>query len=110
MSALTAICNDYSYHQVFSRQLKGLGNKGDVVVGLSTSGNSKNVIEAFRVAKEKGIKTVAFTGKNGGELVKYADIILNVPSDITNNIQEMHIVAGHLICGIVEEYFFNKKE
>ncbi len=110
MSALTAICNDYSYDQVFSRQLKGLGNKGDVVVGLSTSGNSKNVIEAFRVAKEKGIKTVAFTGKNGGELVKYADIILNVPSDITNNIQEMHIVAGHLICGIVEEYFFNKKE
>lgn len=105
-SALTAIGNDYGYDKVFSRQLKGIGNKGDVLVGISTSGNSKNIMNAFAVAKEKGIKTVAFTGEGGGEMLKVADICLNVPSSITNNIQEMHIACGHLICGIVESHFF----
>ena len=76
------------------------------MVGISTSGNSKNVIEAFKVAKKKGIKTVAFVGKNGGELRKISDIVLDVPSDITNNIQELHIIAGHIICERVEKYFY----
>ena len=105
-SALTAIGNDYGYDKVFSRQLRGIGNKGDVLVGISTSGNSKNILDAFVVAKEKGIKTVAFTGEGGGEMLKSADICLNVPSSTTNNIQEMHIACGHLICGIVETHFF----
>ena len=108
-SALTAIGNDYGYEKVFSRQLKGIGNKGDVLVGISTSGNSKNIIDAFKVAKEKGIKIVAFTGDSGGEMLKMADICLNVPASITNNIQEMHIACGHLICGIVEQHFFAKE-
>ena len=105
-SALTAIGNDYGYDKVFSRQLRGIGNKGDVLVGISTSGNSKNILDAFAIAKEKGIKTVAFTGEGGGEMLKSADICLNVPSNITNNIQEMHIACGHLICGILESHFF----
>lgn len=105
-SALTAIGNDYGYDKVFSRQLRGIGNKGDVLVGISTSGNSKNILDAFAVAKEKGIKTIAFTGESGGEMLKSADICLNVPSSTTNNIQEMHIACGHLICGIVESHFF----
>jgi len=107
-SALTAIGNDYGYENVFSRPLKGIGNKGDVLVGISTSGNSKNILEAYKVAKEKGIKTIAFTGSKGGEMINSADVTLNVPSDITNNIQEMHIASGHIICGIVEDYFFGK--
>lgn len=108
-SALTAIGNDYGYEKVFSRPLKGIGFKGDVLVGISTSGNSKNVLDAFAVAKEKGIATVAFTGAKGGKMKEVADITLNVPSDITNNIQEMHIACGHIICGLVEEHFFGEK-
>ena len=105
-SSLTAIGNDYGAEFIFSRPLEAIGQKGDVLVGISTSGNSKNVIEAFKVAKKKGIKTVAFVGKNGGELRKISDIILDVPSDITNNIQELHIIAGHIVCERVEEYFY----
>ena len=108
-SALTAIGNDYGYECVFSRPLKGIGKKGDVLVGISTSGNSKNIIAAFETAKELGITTVAFTGNGGGKMKEIADVTLNVPSDITNNIQEMHIACGHLICGIVENHFFGKK-
>lgn len=107
-SALTAIGNDYGYEHVFSRPLRGIGTPGDVLVGISTSGNSKNVIEAFKIARLKDIATVAFTGKNGGFMEEIADITLNVPSSITNNIQEMHIACGHMICGIVENYFFGK--
>ncbi len=109
-SALTAIGNDYGYEHVFSRPLRGIGNRGDVLVGISTSGNSKNIINAFNVAKEKGITTVAFTGNSGGAMKTMADIALNVPSDITNNIQEMHIACGHIICGIVEDHFFSKNK
>ena len=105
-SVITAVANDYGYEHVFSRPLRGIGKKGDVLVGISTSGSSKNILEAFKTAKELGIKTVAFTGKSGGEMIKEADITLNVPSDITNNIQEMHIASGHIICGIVEQHFF----
>ncbi len=109
-SALTAIGNDYGYDKVFVRQLRGIGNEGDVLVGISTSGNSKNIIEAFAAAKEKGIKTVAFTGEHGGKMRELADICLNVPSNTTNNIQEMHIACGHLLCGIVETHFFGKSK
>lgn len=105
-SALTAIGNDYGYNKVFSRPLKGIGQKGDVLVGISTSGNSENILDAFRVARENGIKTVALTGNSGGKMKELADIALNVPSDVTNNIQEMHIACGHMICGLVEEHFF----
>ncbi len=108
-SALTAIGNDYGYEKVFSRPLRGIGNKGDVLVGISTSGNSKNILDAFAIAKEKGISTVAFTGNGGGKMKELADITLNVPSNITNNIQEMHIACGHMICGLVEEHFFGDK-
>ena len=108
-TALTAIANDYGYEEVFSRTLNGIGHKGDILVGISTSGNSKNILNAIKMAKTKKIKTIAFTGSNGGEIIKEADITLNVPSDITNNIQEMHIASGHLICGIVEDYFFGGK-
>ncbi|MCR4917702.1 MAG: D-sedoheptulose 7-phosphate isomerase [Alphaproteobacteria bacterium] len=107
-SALTAIGNDYGYEHVFSRPLRGIGTPGDVLVGISTSGNSKNVIEAFKIARLKDIATVAFTGKNGGFMEEIADITLNVPSSITNNIQEMHIACGHMICGLVENHFFGK--
>ena len=79
------------------------------MVGISTSGNSKNILDAYKVAKEIGVKTVAFTGAKGGEMINSADITLNVPSDITNNIQEMHIASGHIICGIVENYFWGQK-
>ena len=105
-SALTAIGNDLDFKQIFSRQLLGVGNEGDVLVAISTSGNSENVIDAIKVAKTKGIKTIAFTGENGGEAIKFADISLKVPSNTTNNVQEMHIASGHMICNIVEEYFF----
>ena len=109
-SALTAIGNDYGYDQVFSRQLKGIGKKGDVLVGISTSGNSRNILDAFTVAKELGIRTVALTGESGGAMKSQADLCLNVPSSVTNNIQEMHIACGHLICGIVENHFCSKRQ
>ncbi len=109
-SALTAIGNDYGYNKVFSRQLLGIGHSGDVLVGVSTSGNSENVVDAFITAQERGIKTVAFTGEHGGKLKEIADVCLNVPSTITNSIQEMHIACGHLICGLVESYLFSNKK
>ena len=105
-SSLTAIANDYGYDQVFARPLAGIGRCGDVLVGISTSGNSPNVVNAFTVAKEKGIATVAFTGEGGGKMKELADICLNVPASVTNHIQEMHIACGHIICGLVEASFF----
>ena len=105
-SYLTAVANDYSYDVIYSRLLKGIGNAGDVVVGLSTSGNSKNIINAFEVAKEKGMTTIAFTGAAGGKLKATADYLINVPSDDTPRIQESHILLGHIICQLVEEIYF----
>ncbi len=101
-SALTAIANDYGYEQVFARQLRGIGRRGDVLVGISTSGNSANVIAAFLAARELGVTTVALTGMDGGRLGATADIAIRVPADQTNFIQEMHIVIGHMLCGFVE--------
>ena len=105
-SNLTAIGNDYGYDKVFSRQLEGMGQKGDLFIGISTSGNSINIINAFNSAKEKGITTVALVGKDGGEMAKMADISLIVPSDSTPRIQESHILIGHIICDIIEKEIF----
>ena len=105
-SYLTAVANDYSYDVIYSRLIKGIGNPGDVLVGLSTSGNSKNIINAFEAAKEKNMINIAFTGASGGELKKLADQLINVPSDDTPRIQESHIMLGHIICQLVEEIYF----
>jgi D-sedoheptulose 7-phosphate isomerase len=101
-SALTAIANDYAYADVFARQLRGLGQAGDVLVGLSTSGNSENVVRAVGLAKDMGIATVGLTGRGGGKLRGACDICICVPADEANHIQEMHIAIGHYLCGFVE--------
>lgn len=105
-SALTAIGNDYGFDNVFSRQLRGIGQKGDLLVGISTSGNSANVVNAFHAAKDMGIRTVAMTGMNDNAMAKLADLTIFVPSSETNHIQECHITIGHLVCKIVEEKMF----
>lgn len=105
-SILTAIGNDYGYDDVFRRQVEGLGEAGDVLIGLSTSGNSKNVLLAFEQAKAQGITTVAFTGAGGGKMKEAADMALCVPAAVTNHIQEMHITCGHLVCELVEKEIY----
>lgn len=105
-SYLTAVANDYSYDVVYSRLIKGIGNKGDVLVGLSTSGNSNNILNAFEAAREKGMITIGFTGESGGKLKSLSDFLLNVPSNDTPRIQESHILLGHIICQLVEEEYF----
>ena len=101
-SVLTAVANDYGYDNVFSRQVEALVNEKDVVVGISTSGNSPNVVEAIKLAKMKGAKTIGLTGGNGGKLAEVADLALIVPSDSTPRIQEAHITIGHIVCELVE--------
>jgi len=108
-SYLTAVANDYGYDEVFARIIKGIGKKGDVLVGLSTSGNSQNIIKAFEVAKQQGINVIAFTGATGGKMKELADILLNVPSTDTPRIQEAHITVGHVICEQVEQRIFGAK-
>lgn len=105
-SILTAIGNDYGYDDVFRRQVEGIGQPGDVLIGLSTSGNSRNVLQAFEQARSMGITTVAFTGQGGGRMKEQADICLAVPAGVTNHIQEMHITCGHLICEITERAMY----
>jgi D-sedoheptulose 7-phosphate isomerase len=104
-SALTAIANDYSFDEVFARQLGGLGQSGDVLVAISTSGNSRNVIRAIEVARDRGIRTIGLTGLSGGQMRQLCDACICVPSDRTNHVQEMHIAVGHVICGAVERAF-----
>ncbi len=106
-SNLTAIGNDYGYDKVFSRQLEGMGQKDDIFIGISTSGNSKNIINAFKSAKDKGITTVALVGRDGGIMAKIADYALIVPSESTPRIQESHILIGHIICDIIEKEIFS---
>ncbi|MEJ7822169.1 MAG: D-sedoheptulose 7-phosphate isomerase [Chitinophagaceae bacterium] len=106
-SYITAIGNDYGFDEIYSRLIKGIAIEGDVLVGLSTSGNSKNILKAFEIAKEKGMITIAFTGDTGGKLKKTADHLINVPSNDTPRIQESHIMLGHIICQLVEEQYFN---
>jgi len=105
-SYLTAVANDYSYDVVYARLIKGIAQKGDILVGLSTSGNSVNILKAFEVAKAKGVITVAFTGETGGTMKAFSDYLINVPSKDTPRIQESHILLGHIICQLVEEEYF----
>jgi D-sedoheptulose 7-phosphate isomerase len=105
-SYLTAVANDYSYEVVYARLIEGIANKGDVLIGLSTSGNSGNIVKAFEVARTKGIITVGFTGASGGVMQSVSDYLLNVPSTDTPRIQESHIMLGHIICQLVEEQYF----
>jgi len=105
-SILTSIANDYGYEDIFSRQVEAIASEDDIVIGISTSGNARNVISGLLEAKKMGIKTVAFTGGGGGELATIADIALEVPSDNTARVQEAHIVIGHIICELVEENLF----
>ena len=107
-SYLTAVGNDYGYDLIFSRLLRGTAKAGDVIVGISTSGNSKNILNAFEVAKELGVKIVAMTGATGGAMKDFADILLNVPSTDTPRIQESHIMIGHIVCELVETEMFGK--
>jgi D-sedoheptulose 7-phosphate isomerase len=109
-SSVTAIGNDYGFDLVFARQLEALGKEGDVAVGISTSGNSRNVIRAFEVAKSKSIYTVALTGASGGAMKKIADCTISVPTEETPRIQECHILAGHIICEIAELGLFEDLE
>lgn len=105
-SYLTAVANDYSYDVVYARLIQGIGREGDVLIGLSTSGNSKNILEAFKVAKAKNMITIGFTGETGGAMKELSDYLLNVPSLDTPRIQESHIMIGHIICQLVEEKYF----
>ncbi len=105
-SNLTAIGNDYGYDKVFSRQLEGMGQEGDLFIGISTSGNSQNVINAFLSAKEKGITTVALVGRDGGKMAAMADYAIIIPSNDTPRIQESHILIGHIICDVIEKEIF----
>ena len=102
-SNLTSIANDYSFEDIFSKQVEALGKKGDVLMGISTSGNSKNVIKAIEAANGMGITTVGLLGKNGGNITKIADKSITIPSDSTPRIQEMHIFIIHTICQMVED-------
>jgi D-sedoheptulose 7-phosphate isomerase len=105
-SYLTAVANDYSYDAIYARLIEGIGNGGDILVGLSTSGNSANIVKAFETAREKGMITIGLTGATGGQMKPYSDLLLNVPSTDTPRIQESHILIGHIICQLVEEGIF----
>ncbi len=107
-SYLTAVANDYGYEFVYSRLLKGMGREGDMIIGLSTSGNSGNILNAFEQARKMGIITVGFTGDTGGKMKDLSDYLVNVPSSDTPRIQECHITIGHIICQLVEEQLFPK--
>jgi D-sedoheptulose 7-phosphate isomerase len=105
-SYITAVANDYSYDVIYSRLIKGIGNEGDVLIGLSTSGNSKNITNAFETAREKGMITIGFTGETGGKMKSLSHHLINVPSSDTPRIQESHIMIGHIICQLVEAQYF----
>lgn len=104
-SALTAIGNDYGYDSVFSRQVEALAKSGDLLLGISTSGNSKNVLNALKVAREIGCQTLGFSGREGGEMRNLCDVLLISPSSDTPRIQEMHILMGHILCDLIERTY-----
>ena len=108
-SYLTAVANDYGFDEIYSRLIDGIGEAGDVLVGLSTSGTSANIIKAFETAKKKEMITIGFTGKSGGNMKPLCDHLVNIPSTDTPRIQESHIMVGHIICQLVEEAYFAKK-
>lgn len=105
-SYLTAVANDYSYDEIYARLIRAKGRKGDILVGLSTSGNSANVIRAMEESSKIGMINIAFTGHSGGKMKSLADVLINVPSSDTPRIQEMHILVGHIVCEIVEATMF----
>ena len=105
-SFLTAVANDYGYKEAFARYTKAVGTKGDVIVGISTSGNSANIIKALETAKAIGMATVSLTGESGGKMKQLSDYLINIPSNDTPRIQEAHILSGHIICEIVEKNLF----
>lgn len=107
-SILTAIGNDYGYEKLFSRQVQANGVEGDIFIGISTSGNSENIIEALKECKENGITTIGFTGQNGGRMKNLCDYCICIPSNETPRVQESHILIGHIICAVVEEELFGK--
>ncbi len=107
-SILTAIGNDYGYDKLFSRQIEANGNEGDMFIGISTSGNSENIIKALEVANEKGLITVGLTGQSGGAMKDLCDFCIKIPSKETPRIQESHILIGHIICAVVEESLFGQ--
>jgi len=110
VSTLTACANDFGFEQIFSRQLEALGQKGDFLFVFSTSGKSKNLIEAAKMAQKKGLKIIGFLGNHGGNLIKYADYSIVVPSKNTPRIQEVHIMLGHILCDLIEKNLFSKKK
>lgn len=105
-SFLTAVSNDYNFEVVYSRMLSGMSKKGDILVGISTSGNSANIIKAFEKAREIGVQTIGMTGATGGQMKQLSDILINIPSTDTPRIQESHILVGHIICEQVEKNLF----
>jgi D-sedoheptulose 7-phosphate isomerase len=107
-SFITAVANDYSFDEVYARMVRATGNEGDVLFGLSTSGNSENVIRAFKIAISKGVKTIGLTGETGGKLKEFSGILIRVPSTDTPRIQESHIMIGHIICEIIETKLFSR--
>jgi len=107
-SVITSIANDYGYEEIFSRQIEALGADDDIVIGISTSGNARNVIAGLLEAKRMGLKTIALTGSGGGEMATIANLALVVPSDNTARVQEAHIIIGHIICELAEQNLFGK--
>jgi D-sedoheptulose 7-phosphate isomerase len=105
-SYMTAVANDYGYEATYARMIEAAGRKGDVIIGISTSGNSPNVVKAMRKAKELEMLTIGFTGESGGKMKEICDIMICVPSDDTPRIQEAHILIGHIICQLIEEEMF----
>lgn len=105
-SYLTAVANDYSYEVIYSRLVKAMGDKGDLLVGISTSGNSKNIVLALEEAKEKDMITISFTGNGGGKMKEKSDYVLDIPSKDTPRVQECHIMVGHILCELVEAEMF----
>lgn len=105
-SFITANANDFGFEEIFARQVQALGRPGDVLLGISTSGNSANVVRAISTARDKEMRTVAFTGASGGKLLGLAEVIIRVPSEVTSHIQEAHITIGHIVCGLVEDALF----
>ena len=105
-SYMTAVANDFGYDETYARMLEACGREGDILVGISTSGNSLNVVKALKKANELGLTTIGFTGSRGGEMNSICDIMIKVPSDDTPRIQEVHILVGHIICQLIEEEMF----
>jgi D-sedoheptulose 7-phosphate isomerase len=105
-SYLTAVANDYSYNEIYARLIRGIAHPGDVLVGLSTSGNSGNIVNAFETARQMNVITIGFTGESGGKMKLLSDYLFNVPSTDTPRIQESHILLGHIVCELVEREYF----